>query len=187
MDRRNAIRSIGSLAGSVATSSLLIAGSDKFRLRYILSSAMYGYMPLESILPQVSLTGSEAIDVWCKVHGNQREQIDKMSHSVAKDLLAKNKVKGYVYLDRLVTGSIYVYPPTPSGSPGVWYRCLSFCPSCCPPLVSPTVSLIVTKVPDANPGYHHGTPKKCRNSALIPIPSKKHENDAQVAKQKLPK
>ena len=97
MDRRNSIRAIGALAGSVAASSPLISGSDKFRLRYILSSAMYGYMPLESILPQVSLTGSEAIDVWCKVHGNQREQIDKMGHSVAKDLLAKNKVKAAVF------------------------------------------------------------------------------------------
>ncbi|MFL2479868.1 MAG: sugar phosphate isomerase/epimerase family protein [Verrucomicrobiales bacterium] len=97
MDRRNAIRSIGSLAGSVAASSPVIAGSDKFRLRYILSSAMYGYMPLESILPQVSLTGSEAIDVWCKVHGNQREQIDEMGHSVAKKLLSKNGVKAAVF------------------------------------------------------------------------------------------
>ncbi|NCG26631.1 MAG: sugar phosphate isomerase/epimerase, partial [Verrucomicrobiales bacterium] len=60
MDRRNAIRSMGSLAGSVATVSPLIAESDKFQLRYILSSAMYGYMSLESILSQVSLTGSEA-------------------------------------------------------------------------------------------------------------------------------
>tara|TARA_B100000029_G_scaffold411482_1_gene413850 strand:+ start:850 stop:1656 length:807 start_codon:yes stop_codon:yes gene_type:complete len=58
---------------------------------------MYGYMPLESILPQVTLTGSEAIDVWCKVHGNQREQIDKMGHNVAKNLLAKHKVKAAVF------------------------------------------------------------------------------------------
>ena len=63
MRRRNVIKSIGSLAGGV-TASPLIAEQDKFRLRYILSSAMYGYMPLESILPQVTLTGSEAIDVW---------------------------------------------------------------------------------------------------------------------------
>ncbi len=96
MRRRNVIKSIGSLAGGV-TASPLIAEQDKFRLRYILSSAMYGYMPLESILPQVTLTGSEAIDVWCKVHGNQREQIDKMGHNVAKNLLAKHKVKAAVF------------------------------------------------------------------------------------------
>ena len=97
MNRRNAIRSIGSLAGSTATISPLIAKPDKFRLRYILSSAMYGYMSLDSILPQVSLTGSEAIDVWCKVHGNQREQIDKMGYVAAKNLLAENKVKAAVF------------------------------------------------------------------------------------------
>ena len=96
MRRRNVIKSIGSLAGGV-TASPLIAEQDKFRLRYILSSAMYGYMPLESILHQVTLTGSEAIDVWCKVHGNQREQIDKMGHNVAKNLLAKHKVKAAVF------------------------------------------------------------------------------------------
>lgn len=96
MRRRNVIKSIGSLAGGV-TASPLIAEQDKFRIRYILSSAMYGYMPLESILPQVTLTGSEAIDVWCKVHGNQREQIDKMGHNVAKNLLAKHKVKAAVF------------------------------------------------------------------------------------------
>ena len=97
MNRRNAIRSIGSLAGSTATISPLIAKPDKFRLRYILSSAMYGYMSLDSILSQVSLTGSEAIDVWCKVHGNQREQIDKMGYVAAKNLLAENKVKAAVF------------------------------------------------------------------------------------------
>ena len=96
MSRRNVIKSIGSLAGGF-TASPLIAEQDKVRLRYILSSAMYGYMPLESILPQVTLTGSEAIDVWCKVHGNQREQIDKMGHNVAKNLLAKHKVKAAVF------------------------------------------------------------------------------------------
>lgn len=96
MRRRNVIKSIGSLAGGV-TASPLIAEQNKFRLRYILSSAMYGYMPLESILPQVTLTGSEAIDVWCKVHGNQREQIDEMGHTVARNLLAKHKVKAAVF------------------------------------------------------------------------------------------
>ena len=96
MKRRNVIKSIGSLAGGV-TASPLIAEQAKFRIRYILSSAMYGYMPLESILPQVTMTGSEAIDVWCKVHGNQREQIDEMGHTVARDLLAKNKVKAAVF------------------------------------------------------------------------------------------
>lgn len=97
MNRRNAIRSIGSLTGSTAAISPLIAKPDKFRLRYILSSAMYGYMSLDSILSQVSLTGSEAIDVWCKVHGNQREQIDKMGYVAAKNLLAENKVKAAVF------------------------------------------------------------------------------------------
>lgn len=69
------------------------AQRDAFRLRYILSSAMYGEMPLDVILPEVAKTGSEAIDIWCKVHGNQREQIDAMGDAAFAALLAKHRVK----------------------------------------------------------------------------------------------
>jgi len=69
------------------------AQREPFRLRYLLSSAMYGEMPLEVILPEVAKTGSEAIDIWCKVHGNQREQIDTMGDDAFAALLAKHRVK----------------------------------------------------------------------------------------------
>ena len=49
---------------------------DQFRLRYILASAMYGYAPLKEILPEVKKVGADAIDIWPKVHGDQREQIE---------------------------------------------------------------------------------------------------------------
>jgi len=66
---------------------------EPFRLRYVLSSAMYGEMPLEVILPEVARTGSEAIDIWCRVHGNQREQITEMGDEAFAALLAKHQVK----------------------------------------------------------------------------------------------
>ena len=69
------------------------AQREPFRLRYVLSSAMYGEMPLDVILPEVAKTGSEAIDIWCKVHGNQREQIDAMGDDAFAALLAKHRVK----------------------------------------------------------------------------------------------
>ncbi len=69
------------------------AQREAFRLRYILSSAMYGEMPLDVILPEVAKTGSEAIDIWCRVHGNQREQITEMGDAAFAALLAKHRVK----------------------------------------------------------------------------------------------
>lgn len=58
-----------------------------FRLRFVLASAMYGYGDLESILPEVKKTGANAIDIWPKVHGNQREQIEAMGEARFKSLL----------------------------------------------------------------------------------------------------
>jgi len=69
------------------------APSETFHLRYVLASALYGEMPLDVILPEVAKTGSESIDVWCRVHGNQREQIDEMGDAAFSALLAKHRVK----------------------------------------------------------------------------------------------
>ncbi|MEW6304558.1 MAG: TIM barrel protein [Verrucomicrobiota bacterium] len=70
-----------------------VAAAKPFKLRYLLNSAMYGEMPLEVILPEVARTGSEAIDIWCKVHGNQREQIAAMGDDAFAALLQKHRVK----------------------------------------------------------------------------------------------
>lgn len=78
-------------------SAALLAGAcksrEEFRLNYILSSCMYGYMPLDGILPEVSKTGATAIDIWCRVHGNQREQIDEMGFGSFSALLDRYGVK----------------------------------------------------------------------------------------------
>lgn len=76
-----------------AAASPLAAATTPFRLRYVLSSALYGEMPLETILPEVSKAGCEAIDIWCKVHGNQREQITEMGDEAFAGLLKKYGVK----------------------------------------------------------------------------------------------
>lgn len=80
----------GLAAAAVATPAL--AAAEPFRLRYILSSAMYGEMPLDVILPEVAKAGCEAIDIWCKVHGNQREQITEMGDDAFAALLKKYAV-----------------------------------------------------------------------------------------------
>lgn len=90
--RRCFLHAVGaSLA--VAPALSLPAQSDSFRLNYILSSAMYGEMPLDVILPEVTKAGCQAIDIWCKVHGNQREQIDAMGDDAFEALLKKNNVQ----------------------------------------------------------------------------------------------
>ena len=69
------------------------ARGEPLRLRYILASAMYGTMPLDLILPEVAKAGCESIDIWCRIHGNQREQITEMGDDAFKGLLAKHRVK----------------------------------------------------------------------------------------------
>lgn len=71
----------------------LFAASDKFKLNYILNSAMYGYTDLSEILPEVRKTGTNFIDIWPKVHGNQREQAAEMGTDRFKELLAEHQVK----------------------------------------------------------------------------------------------
>ncbi len=79
-------------SAAAAAPFALAQSKEPFRLRYILASAMYGEMPLEVILPEVKKTGAEAIDIWCKVHGNQREQIEAMGDDAFVALLKKHEV-----------------------------------------------------------------------------------------------
>ncbi|MCZ6677447.1 MAG: sugar phosphate isomerase/epimerase, partial [Candidatus Poribacteria bacterium] len=58
-----------------------------FELSYILASCMYGEMPLAEIVPEVKKIGSEHIDIWPRVHGNQREQVESMGHEAFAELL----------------------------------------------------------------------------------------------------
>jgi sugar phosphate isomerase/epimerase len=66
--------------------------SKAFALRYILASPMYGYAPLATILPEVKKTGARAVDVWPKVHGNQREQLDALGEKKFAEMLATHGV-----------------------------------------------------------------------------------------------
>jgi sugar phosphate isomerase/epimerase len=86
--RRTFLYTLGAAAAGSA-----IAAPEPFRLRYVLSSALYGETPLSEILPEVSKAGCESIDIWCKVHGNQREQITEMGDEAFAALLEKNHTR----------------------------------------------------------------------------------------------
>jgi len=53
---------------------------------------MYGYTDLGTILPEVAKTGASAIDIWPKVHGSQREQLDDMGEERFAALLTRHHV-----------------------------------------------------------------------------------------------
>lgn len=63
-----------------------------FELSYILASCMYGTLPLAELLPEVKKIGSGHIDIWPRVHGNQREQVASMGPEAFADLLKAHGV-----------------------------------------------------------------------------------------------
>ena len=72
--------------------SLLPAADPKFKPKYILGSCMYGYTVLSEIVPEVHKVGATALDIWPKVHGDQREQLDEMGEEKFTELLKKHDV-----------------------------------------------------------------------------------------------
>ena len=111
--RRRFLRSLS----AAATLSCVARASarEPFRLRYVLASALFGEMPLEEILPEVAKTGSESIDIWCRVHGNQREQITQMGDDAFSALLARHRVK-------LGVSTRYPLGPTGLGEEMKWMK-----------------------------------------------------------------
>jgi sugar phosphate isomerase/epimerase len=64
-----------------------------FRLQYIIASSLYGTLPLADILPEVGRAHAEHIDIWPRVHGDQREQVEEMGHDAFAELLEVHGVK----------------------------------------------------------------------------------------------
>lgn len=87
MKRRSAL----SLLASAPLASLAPpVQAAPFRLRHVLSSALYGEMALADILPEIAATNCESIDIWRRVHGNQREQIQEMGDEAFAAMLQKH-------------------------------------------------------------------------------------------------
>lgn len=67
--------------------------SGGFKLRYLLSSSLYGRTDVREILPEVRKVGAEAIDLWPAPHGNQREQVDQLGEDRFRELLQGQEVR----------------------------------------------------------------------------------------------
>lgn len=90
--RRTFLKSVATTA--LATPLLAQAATNEsFQLNYVLSSAMFGGMPLGTILPEVAKTGSVGIDIWGKPHGTQREQVETMGDEAFRALLNEHTAK----------------------------------------------------------------------------------------------
>jgi sugar phosphate isomerase/epimerase len=66
--------------------------SKEFRLKLILGSCMYGYQYVGEIFPEVRKTGASAIDIWPKVHGNQREQLTDLGEHKFAAMLKQHDI-----------------------------------------------------------------------------------------------
>lgn len=92
LSRRDFLRA-APLAALGAALSVRAQAKPDFKLRYVLASALYGYTPIAEVLPEVAKTGSESIDLWCKVHGDQREQAAALGDEAFAALLRKHDAR----------------------------------------------------------------------------------------------
>lgn len=74
-----------------AALSPFVAEAKPAHPRYVLSSAMYGDMPLDTVLGEAASAGCEAVDIWRKVHATHREQITEMGDEAFQELLSRHK------------------------------------------------------------------------------------------------
>jgi len=88
VNRRTAL----ALAASASLSFAREARAEEtpFRFRYALASCMYGYTPLAEILPEAKKIGAGGIDIWPKVHGDQREQLDELGEQRFAEMMMQH-------------------------------------------------------------------------------------------------
>lgn len=81
-----------STLSSFVTDRPLFAEEQTFKFRYIVGSSMYGYTDVAEIMPEVPKVGATALDIWPKVHGNQREQLDELGEEKFAALLKQHDI-----------------------------------------------------------------------------------------------
>jgi sugar phosphate isomerase/epimerase len=79
---------------------------DNQQPKHLLSTSLFGYSALNEILPIAKQIGIQSLDVWPKVHGNQREQLTQMGESKFSELLSAYDCK---------LGCLTQYPLGPFG------------------------------------------------------------------------
>src|SRR5207247_49596 len=72
-------RGLLGMAGAALPSTDL-AGAPAFKLNYLLGSALYGDLPLATVIEETPKTGAKFLDIWPRKWATQREQMDEMGH-----------------------------------------------------------------------------------------------------------
>ena len=90
MNRRHAIQTVAAAGAACLTKA---QAAPAFELKYVLASALYGDMKLETVLPEVARAKAVGLDIWGKQHATHREQVDAMGVDAFAELLGKHKVK----------------------------------------------------------------------------------------------
>ena len=93
LSRRGFCSATATALVSPFVASTVFSAKPDFRLKYILGSCMYGYLYVGEIFPQVRKTGAAAIDIWPKVHGNQREQLTDLGEEKFAAMLKQHEAK----------------------------------------------------------------------------------------------
>ncbi|QDV68656.1 Xylose isomerase-like TIM barrel [Rosistilla carotiformis] len=92
VSRRHFSATCAAAGAAFALPDFARAADGGFQFRYLLGSCMYGYAAVAEILPEVAKTGSVALDIWPKAHGDQREQLDAMGEEAFAALLKQHDV-----------------------------------------------------------------------------------------------
>ena len=94
LSRREFATAVAASSAAVALrAARTSAADDRWKMRYILGSCMYGTTSLAEILPEVAKIGAAHVDVWPRIHANQREQMDELGHDRFKAMLEKQDVR----------------------------------------------------------------------------------------------
>ncbi|MFM7290172.1 MAG: sugar phosphate isomerase/epimerase family protein [Planctomycetia bacterium] len=86
--RRTFLGAASAAVLSACSRPIAAAPTDRWQPRWILSSALYGNVPLAEVLPEVRKTGAATIDLWPKPHGTQRDEVDALGVEKVRELLA---------------------------------------------------------------------------------------------------
>ena len=86
------------VTAAVAGGSLSAAPAPgAFKFRFVLSTNLYGCLPIADIVPEMHRTGSAGLDIWAGRWGNQREQVHALGHDRFAAMLQQHKATVATY------------------------------------------------------------------------------------------
>jgi sugar phosphate isomerase/epimerase len=98
ISRRQFSTAVASSAATMCVGAARAAvAPERWKMQYVLGSCLYGTASLREILPELAKTGAAHLDVWPRIHGNQREQMDELGHDNVRALLQEHAAKVAIF------------------------------------------------------------------------------------------